>query len=97
MAAASSQRSASSMSHQDRLIARQPQCVHKVKARDGTGQWMYYFIYVPSHRERVFLAALRSGDTVNFEDYGTVLASNYGESPTDETRQLLKERYGFEV
>ena len=31
------------------------------------------------------------------EDYGKVIASCYGEEPNEETKKLLKDKYGFDV
>jgi hypothetical protein len=84
-------------SQQDRVIARQPQCVHSLTARDSTGRQAFYVVFVPGYKERAFLAALRKNESFDLTDYGTILASNYGEEPNDAIRQLLKERYGFDL
>ena len=34
---------------------------------------------------------------IDLEDFGRVIASNYGEQPTETTRTFLKEKYGFDV
>lgn len=80
----------------DRIIARDGVNVHKLKAKDSTGRWAYYFVHVPNSKQRAFLAAIDGEGMIDLEDYGTVIASNYGETPNDETKAFLKERYDFE-
>ena len=81
----------------DRLLASQGHLIHKLKAKDATGCWAYYFVHVSEHREREFLSAIVGSGMVDIEDYGSVIASSYGETPTTEVRQYLKARYCFEV
>lgn len=81
----------------DQIIAKKGHLVHKLKAKDSTGRWAYYFVLVEPAREQAFLASLKSEDTIDLEDYGKVIASCYGEEPNDQIKQELKERYGFEV
>ena len=81
----------------DQIIAKKGHLVHKLKAKDSTGRWAYYFVLVEPAREHAFLASLKSEDTIDLEDYGKVIASCYGEEPNDQIKQELKERYGFEV
>jgi hypothetical protein len=84
-------------SHVDEIIARSGHLIHKLKAKDTTGRWAYYFVYVESSKERAFLAAIGGDGTIDLEHFGRVIASCYGETPTDEIRAFLKERYGFDV
>ncbi len=84
-------------SHADQLIARSGHLIHKLKAKDTTGRWAYYFVYVEAAKERAFLAAIDGDGIINLEDYGRVIASCYGETPSEEIRTFLREKYGFEV
>jgi hypothetical protein len=81
----------------DREIARQGHLVHKLKARDSTGEWAYYFVLVQPQKERLFMERIGGDGMIDLEAYGRVIASNYGEEPSPQTRQLLKERFGWEV
>lgn len=81
----------------DRLISQQGHLVHQLKAKDTTGRWAYYFIYIRPALEQEFLKALESNQTIDLEDYGKVIGSCYGEEPNDELKALLKEKYGFDV
>ncbi len=81
----------------DQLIAKKGHLVHKLKAKDSTGRWAYYFVLVEPVREQAFLAALKSEETIDLEDFGKVIASCYGEEPNDQVKTFLKEKYGFEV
>jgi len=78
-------------------VARQRRQIHRLKAKDTTGRWAYYFVLVPAHRERTFLKAIEGDGIIDLLDYGKILASCYGEEPTQEVKDLLKEMYGFEV
>jgi len=84
-------------SHLDSEIARSGHLVHKLKAKDTTGRWAFYFVYVPALREQQFLDALHGDGTIDLETYGKVIASCYGEGPSEEVCAFLKEKYGFNV
>jgi hypothetical protein len=81
----------------DQIIAKKGHLIHKLKARDSTGRWAYYFVLVEPQREAQFLKAIQGDGTVDLEEYGKVIASCYGEEPSQEVKDFLKERYGFEV
>jgi len=84
-------------SFMDKEIARSGHLIHKLKAKDTTGRWAYYFVYVQAAKERLFLKAIEGDGTVDLEKYGKVIASCYGEEPTQEIKDFLKEKYGFSV
>jgi len=84
-------------SFSDRLIAQRGHLIHKLKAKDTTGRWAYYFVLVVAEQESDFLTAIEGDGTVDLEDYGKVIASCYGEEPTEEVRAFLSEKYGFKV
>ena len=71
--------------------------VHIIKAKDHTGRRACYFVYVPPRRAAMFLEALKKTEVIDLCDYGEILACNYGEQPTEQTKQLLREKYGLEV
>jgi hypothetical protein len=81
----------------DKIIAKKGHLIHKLKAKDSTGRWAYYFVLVEPAKEQAFLAALESNQSIDLEEYGKVVASNYGEEPSEEVRTMLKEKYGFDV
>lgn len=81
----------------DQIIAKKGHLIHKLKAKDSTGRWAYYFVLVEAPREAAFLKAIEGDGSVDLEEYGKVIASCYGEAPTEEVKTFLKEKYGFEV
>lgn len=87
----------SARSRRDQLMAKRGHLIHKLKAKDTTGRWAYYFVYVPSYRERQFLKAIEGDGNVNLENYGKIIGSCYGEYPSDFLKNELRERYGFEI
>jgi hypothetical protein len=81
----------------DVYIANNGHNVHKLKAKDSTGRWAYYFVLVEPENEEQFIAALESNKSIDLEEYGQVVASNYGEKPSDDIRDFLKKKYDFDV
>ncbi len=71
--------------------------VHKLKAKDNTGRWAYYFVLVPRENENRFMSAIDGSGMINLEDHGEVIASCYGEYPSVEVAKFLKNKYGFNV
>lgn len=72
-------------------------CIHKLKAKDTTGKWAYYFVLVNQSNETEFLEKIESDETIDLEDYGKVIASSYGERPTEEVVKYLKDKYDFDI
>lgn len=85
------------MTNIDKYISKNPHLVHKLKAKDATGRWAYYFVFVPSAKERIFLKAIEGDGAINLEEYGTVIGSCYGTAPDNQLKKLLKEKYGFVI
>ncbi|NER27942.1 MAG: hypothetical protein F6J89_09970 [Symploca sp. SIO1C4] len=83
--------------HESKEISKQGHLIHKLKAKDSTGRWAYYFVLVRPELEQAFLKALDSDQSIDLEDYGKVIGSCYGEKPSKELRDLLKDKYGFDV
>lgn len=81
----------------DKIIAKKAHLVHKLKAKDSTGRWAYYFILVEPPREKAFMEAIGGDGMIDLEEFGKVIASCYGEEPNDEVKKFLKEKYDFEV
>ena len=71
--------------------------IHKLKAKDSTGRWAYYFVLVAANREADFLKAIEGDGTVDLESFGKIVASCYGEVPTAEVKAYLSEKFGFDV
>ncbi len=79
-------------------ISRNGHNVHKLKGKDSTGRWAYYFVLIEPEMENKFLKAIEAKTgTIDFENYGEVIASCYGETPTQEVKNHLKELYGFDL
>lgn len=81
----------------DHAIAKMGHLIHKLKAKDSTGKWAYYFVLVMPEHEEKFMKAIEGDGMIDLEDFGKVIASCYGEAPNSETKQFLKLRYGFAV
>lgn len=81
----------------DEYISKMGHLIHKLKAKDVTGRWAYYFVLVQPILEKSFIDKINNQGYMNLESYGMVIASCYGESPSQEVKDYLKERYGFDV
>lgn len=81
----------------DFRVRRSGHLIHKLKAKDSTGRWAYYFVMVRPEKEAAFMSAIGGDGMIDLEDYGDVIASCYGESPNDETLAFLKDKYGFNI
>jgi hypothetical protein len=79
------------------IIAKRRHLIHTLKAKDTTGRWAYYFILVQPYREQAFLKSLDGDGIIDLEDYGKVLASCYGDEPTAEIKQYLRDTYDYET
>jgi|GEM_PF-3322779 len=71
--------------------------IHKLKAKDTSGRWAYYFLYVRSEKEKAFLDAIDGDGTIDLEEFGEVIISNFGDKPTQEVKDHLKLKYGFQI
>lgn len=81
----------------DAYVAQHANLIHRLKAKDSTGRWAYYFVLVKSHNEKRFIAALQSKETIDLEAYGLVIDSYYGEKPNQAIKDRLRTKYGFEI
>lgn len=84
-------------SPQDRSVSSKGHLIHKLKAKDTTDRWAYYFILVQPTKEKAFLKSIEGDGKIDLEDFGKVVASCYGEEPSQEVRDYLNEKYGFLV
>ena len=86
-----------SLSVDDDYIAKRGHLIHKLKAKDTTKRWAYYFVLVLPPDEQAFLKAIEGDGTIDLENYGKLIASCYGEEPNAEVKAFLREKYGFQV
>jgi hypothetical protein len=83
----------------DRYIRSRAENIHLLRGTDGSGRRACYFVFVPSPREQAFRKAIETAATdavIDLEHYGTVVASCYGEDPTEEALKLVREKYGYD-
>jgi hypothetical protein len=51
--------------------------IHGIRAKDTSDRWAYYHVYVQAEREKKFLEAIGSPITMELDDYGVVVASEF--------------------
>jgi hypothetical protein len=80
-----------------RTISTHGSIVHKLKAKETGGRQAYYFVLVPPSLEAAFMSAIDGDGNIDLEDFGLVVASNFGESPSEEVKGFLSKDYGFDL
>lgn len=83
--------------YSDDEIRQSGHLIHKLKAKDTSGRWAYFFVLVEPAFEVGFLRDIEGNGTLDLEHYGLVIASCYGEQPDDEVLEFLRARYGFDL
>ena len=68
--------------------------LYKVKGDDHTGKKAWYLVSVNKTKAALFEKALKSG-ILKITDYGKVIASGYGEEPSEKTINFYKEKYSI--
>ncbi len=80
----------------DKIISGKGHLVHKIRAKDKTGKKAYYFVLVEPTKEAGFMRAIASKN-LNLEEYGKIIASCYGNSPSQDVKTMLKQKYDFDI
>lgn len=70
--------------------------IYGLKAIDADGYQAWYFVNVDPVKERAFLQAIK-GKQLNFNDFGTIIASGFGDGPDRDTVTTLKEEFDYDV
>lgn len=81
------------MNFTNKLISKSGHLIHKLKAKDSTGRWAYYLVFVQPFKEDSFLNAINSNGPLDLEDYGIVIGSCYGEKISGELKNEIYEKY----
>ena len=71
--------------------------IHFIRAKDTTGRMACYFVRVSETMLPFFQAALKRKQITSLEDFGEIVASNYGDEPSSQTKHILREKYGLEL
>lgn len=68
--------------------------IHFITCKDPHGRDCYYFI-LATHEKMKLLANIKNG-VFNIKDYGKIIASGFGNVPSDVVKQKLLEEYNFD-
>ncbi len=82
------------MAFVDKIVSSKSEFIYKVNATDSTGRRAFYYILVDKLKLKEFLAMKPDG-RYDLADFGQILASGYGDEPSDDVKAILKEKYGF--
>lgn len=78
----------------DPLKKMQAELIYLVKGIDA-GRNAWYYVLVDRLKLQLFLKALND-EIIHLENYGKILYSAYGDDPSPEITQKLKDEYGIE-
>lgn len=81
--------------HTERLSRQLRHPIHFVYGNDRSGRPCHFFILAPQHQYSVLENHFGHG-TVDVRDYGRIVASGFGLTPSAETLQHLKDIYGYD-
>lgn len=73
-----------------------PHRIYGLKAIDADGYQAWYFVNVDPLKERAFLQAIK-GKALNFTEFGTIIASGFGDGPDEDTVAELKSAWDYDV
>lgn len=79
------------MSFTSKIIGKSP--IYLITCQDSEGQYCFYFVLSTPEKMRM-LDAVQTG-TFNVSDYGKIIESGYGKTPSPEVRKKLHDEYGF--
>jgi hypothetical protein len=71
--------------------------IHRIKAQDKSGEWAQYFVLIEKAKEAAFIKAAKGKADIDLKQYGTVVASYYGNKPPDEVKRLLLEKFDVKI
>jgi len=70
--------------------------VFHIFGEDSIGRRVHLFISVNAINRPKIERALNANQQVDFAQFGNVVASCFGQYPTNDVRQLMKEKYGID-
>ena len=76
---------------------RNPGRIYFARTRDEYGRNAYYAVQVTPALEQSFLRAMRGSALVDYDTFGTIIASGFGHEPDAVTCTMLKVEYGYEI
>lgn len=57
----------------------------------------YYFLKVPAEKQSLLLEAIRSSTSLDINEYGEILFSDFGESAPENVFFMIKEMYEVQI
>lgn len=83
------------VSFQDKFLKNRKEPMHLIRTQDSSGKDCYYVIMASGKKIEMFK---NSNDAyVDLNEYGIIVTSGWGHEPSDETKQMLKEKYNFDA
>jgi len=82
------------MSFAAKLVKSGSTPIYLVTCKDPSGRNCFYFV-ISNPRKMSLLAKIKDG-FFNINDYGKIIASGFGDKPSEEVLQRLKLEYNFD-
>jgi hypothetical protein len=79
------------------IISMSGHLINELKAKDSSGNMAYYFVLVEPEYQDEFNKFVPGIGNKNLNEYGRVIASCYGEEPSQVVKDFLKKKYGIFV
>lgn len=76
------------------LFGSRPDCIFLVKGKDTTNRPAWYYVMVDKSKKDTF-EHIEGKQSLNLNDYGTILHSGYGDEPPPEMKKKMEDEYGF--
>lgn len=68
-------------------------CLYEINNRQEDGRVSYFFVLIDPVKEKAFFKAYHNNKECLLSDYGTIVASGWGEPP-ESVKQRMREEYG---
>lgn len=79
------------------IVSMSGHLINELKARDSSGKMAYYFVLVEPEYQDKFDKFVSGIENINLSEYGRVIASCYGEEPSQVVKDFLKKEFGIFV
>jgi len=69
--------------------------IHLIRCKDTSGRECYHFLMCSQEKIKALKAVIAG--SFDLKDYGKVIASGFGNTPSESTKKMLKDEYNFDA
>ncbi|NBO17891.1 MAG: hypothetical protein EBV03_01440 [Proteobacteria bacterium] len=81
--------------HVESFLQKSSTPLHAIRGKDSIGRDCYFVLMCSMKKLPSLLAAMQQSN-VNLTRYGQIVVSGFGTKPDEQTRKMLKEKYGLD-